>query len=48
LEASAELNMPVNLHILTGFKLQPLRAQGDSTPYKTAVNDKVNDAAILY
>jgi predicted TIM-barrel fold metal-dependent hydrolase len=43
-EASAELNMPVNLHILTGFNYSRFERKGLDT-YKTAVNDKVNDAA---
>ena len=43
-EAAAELNMPVNLHILTGFNYSRFERKGLDT-YKTAVNDKVNDAA---
>ena len=39
-----KLNMPVNLHILTGFNYSRFERQGLDT-YKTAVNDKVNDAA---
>ena len=36
--------MPVNLHILTGFNYSRFERKGLDT-YKTAVNDKVNDAA---
>lgn len=43
-EAAAELDMPVNLHILTGFNYSRWERQGLDT-YKTAVNDKLNDAA---
>jgi predicted TIM-barrel fold metal-dependent hydrolase len=43
-EAAAELNMPVNLHILTGFNYSRWERKGLDV-YKTAVNDKVNDAA---
>jgi predicted TIM-barrel fold metal-dependent hydrolase len=43
-EAASELNMPVNLHILTGFNYSRWERKGLDV-YKTAVNDKVNDAA---
>ena len=43
-EAAAEMNMPVNLHILTGFNYSRFERKGLDT-YKTAVNNKVNDAA---
>lgn len=43
-QAAGELNMPVNLHILTGFNYSRFERKGLDT-YKTAVNDKVNDAA---
>ena len=43
-EAAAELDMPVNLHILTGFNYSRFERQGLDT-YKTAVNEKLNDAA---
>jgi len=43
-EAASELNMAVNLHILTGFNYSRWERKGLDV-YKTAVNDKVNDAA---
>jgi len=43
-EAAEELNMPVNLHILTGFNYSRFERRGLDT-YKSAVNDKLNDAA---
>lgn len=43
-DAASDLNMPVNLHILTGFNYSRWERKGLDV-YKTAVNDKVNDAA---
>ena len=43
-EAAADMNMPVNLHILTGFNYSRFERKGLDT-YRTAVNDKLNDAA---
>jgi predicted TIM-barrel fold metal-dependent hydrolase len=43
-EAAGEMNMPVNLHILTGFNYSRFERKGLDT-YRTAVNDKLTDAA---
>jgi predicted TIM-barrel fold metal-dependent hydrolase len=43
-EASQDLNMPVNLHILTGFNYSRFERHGLDT-YRTAVNTKLTDAA---
>jgi len=43
-EAAQDLNMPVNLHILTGFNYSRFERGGLDT-YRTAVNTKLADAA---
>jgi predicted TIM-barrel fold metal-dependent hydrolase len=43
-EAAQDLNMPVNLHILTGFNYSRFERKGLDT-YRTAVNTKLADAA---
>jgi predicted TIM-barrel fold metal-dependent hydrolase len=43
-EAAQDMNMPVNLHILTGFNYSRFERTGLDT-YRTAVNTKLTDAA---
>jgi predicted TIM-barrel fold metal-dependent hydrolase len=43
-EAAEDLDMPVNLHILTGFNYSRFERKGLDT-YRTAVNTKLNDSA---